>query len=88
VLSTFAFDNHHQVKFSTALAWFVGFFTALGGVSYVIYLFAPAQIAVRRTFPYNGLEKELRVPGTAVYLQSDSLTQARKSEEEKKELEE
>ena len=41
------------------MKWFVGFAAAFTGMCYVVIKTFPGKIAVPKTFPYNGLEKEL-----------------------------
>ena len=59
MLGVFAYDVHNHVTLSFALKWFFGFAAAFTGVCYLIIYTWPGKIAVPRTFPYNGLEKEL-----------------------------
>jgi len=58
-LSVFAIDVHNHVTVPVALKWFFGFAAAFTGMCYLIIYSWPGKIAVPRTFPYNGLEREL-----------------------------
>lgn len=62
----FAYDVHDHVTLPFALKWFFGFAVAFTGVCYLIVYSRPGKIAVPRTFPYNGLEKELGGPNNPV----------------------
>jgi hypothetical protein len=59
VLSVFAIDVHNHVTVPFALKWFFGFFAVFAGVSYLVIVTWPGKVAAPRTFPFNGLEKEL-----------------------------
>lgn len=59
MLGVFAYDIHDHVTVPFALRWLFGFAAVFTGVSYLIIYSWPGKIAVPRTFPYNGLEREL-----------------------------
>jgi NADH dehydrogenase (ubiquinone) 1 beta subcomplex subunit 8 len=71
VLSVFSYDIHDHVTVPFALAWFFGFWAVFAGVSYLVVLMFPGEITVKRTFPYNGLEKELGTPAVAARKQEE-----------------
>jgi hypothetical protein len=58
----FALDVNNHVTVPFALRWFFGFFAVFAGVSYLVVVTWPGKVAVPRTFPYDGLEKELGGP--------------------------
>jgi hypothetical protein len=66
-LSVFAYDVHDHVTLSFALKWFFGFAAVFTGACCLIVYSSPGKIAVPRTFPYNGLEKELGGPNNPVW---------------------
>ena len=59
MLGAFAYDVHNHVTLPFALKWFFGFAAVFTGACYLLIYTWPGKIAVPRTFPYNGLEKEL-----------------------------
>ena len=55
----FAPDAFSQYSLSYALKYFLGFAAVFTGVCFgIVYMF-PGKIAVPRSYPYNGLIKEL-----------------------------
>ena len=66
MLSVFSYDVHNHVTVPFALKWFFGFAAVFTGVCYLITYTFPGKIAVPRTFPYNGLERELGGPHNPV----------------------
>jgi NADH dehydrogenase (ubiquinone) 1 beta subcomplex subunit 8 len=67
VLSVFAYDPHNHVTLPFALKWFVGFAVAFTGMCFFFVYSWPGPIAVPRTYPYNGLEREIGGPNNSVY---------------------
>ena len=61
MLSVFAIDTHDHVTVPFALKWFAGVAVAFTGLCYVIVWTWPGEIAMPRTFPHDGLVKELGV---------------------------
>ena len=81
MLSVFSYDVHNHVTLAFALKWFFGFAAVFTGVCYLITYSFPGKIAVPRTFPHNGLERELGGPSNPVSSSIDwSDLQARKDE--------
>jgi len=78
VLSVFAIDVHNHVTVPFALKWFFGFFAVFAGVSYLVVLTWPGKVAAPRTFPFNGLEKELGRPNPT---RTDSIEEKRNNDE-------
>ena len=66
MLSVFSYDVHNHVTVPFALKWFFGFAAVFTGDCYLITYTFPGKIAVPRTFPYNGLERELGGPHNPV----------------------
>jgi len=67
----FSYDIHDLVTVPFALRWFFGFWVVFAGVCYLFVLTFPGEIAVKRTFPFNGLEKELGNPAAAARKEAD-----------------
>ena len=55
----FAPDVHNHVTFWFAMKWFLGFAAVFTGVCYLLAKSWPGRIAMPRTYPYDGLAKEL-----------------------------
>jgi len=68
ILSVFSPDVHNQATLGFALKWFVGFAATLVGMCYLVTYTFPGKIAVPKTFPYNGLQKELTSNNPVYYL--------------------
>jgi len=62
MLGVFSYDVHNHVTLGFALKWFFGFAALFAGSCYMITYAWPGKITAPRTYPYNGLEKELGGP--------------------------
>ena len=66
ILGVFSYDIHDHVTLSFALKWFFGFAALFAGGSYLLTYTWPGKIAIPRTYPFNGLERELGGPNNPV----------------------
>jgi len=76
MLGVFAYDVHNHVTLPFALKWFFGFAALFTGGCYLVTYTWPGRITVPRTYPHDGLEKELGGPNNPVqrpshYCQTD-----------------